>query len=54
MTYRRMSLADSQGPVPGQPQFAVLGSVNGEYRQFAGRSLSRLFLAANLRNERLY
>ena len=27
--YRRMSLADSQGPVPGQPQFAVLGSVIG-------------------------
>jgi hypothetical protein len=30
--YRRMSLAASQGPVPGQPQFAILGSINGEYR----------------------
>lgn len=30
--YRRMSLAASQGPVPGQTQFAILGSIIGEYR----------------------
>jgi hypothetical protein len=33
--YRRMSMADSQGPVPGQPQFAVLGSNISEYRPAA-------------------
>jgi len=30
--YRRMGLADSEDPVPGQPQFAVLGSNIGPYR----------------------
>jgi hypothetical protein len=30
--HRRMSLANSHGHVPGQPQFAVLGSDISEYR----------------------